>query len=53
MKYIKSDLRNRIGDQFLYDCLICYVETDVFQMISTDTVMYTYQGFHNRRELIS
>ena len=30
IKYMNSDLRNRIGDDFLYHCLITYVETDVF-----------------------
>jgi hypothetical protein len=48
MKYIKSDLRNRIGDGFLYDCMITYVEADVFRMISTDTIMCYYQAMHDR-----
>jgi hypothetical protein len=48
MKYIKSDLRNRIGDDFLYDCMITYVEADVFRMISTDTIMCHYQAMHDR-----
>ncbi|KAM3352542.1 hypothetical protein ACQJBY_024025 [Aegilops geniculata] len=52
MKYIKSDLRNRIGDDFLYHCLITYVETDVFQSISTDAIMHTYQSMHDRGELL-
>ncbi|XP_075103491.1 uncharacterized protein LOC142178065 [Nicotiana tabacum] len=26
MKYIKNDLRSRIGDEFINDCLICYIE---------------------------
>jgi hypothetical protein len=52
MKYIKSDLRNRIGDLFLNHCLITYVETDVFQLIGTEAIMHTYQGFHNRKGLL-
>ena len=52
MKYIKSDLRNRIGDDFLNHCLITYVETDVFQLISNDAIMHTYQAYHDRGELL-
>jgi hypothetical protein len=52
MKYIKSSLRNRIGDDFLNHCLITYVENDVFQLITTDAIMYTYQGFHDRAGLL-
>ena len=26
MKYIKNELRNRMGDQWLNDCLIVYIE---------------------------
>ena len=52
MKIIKTDLRNRIGDDFLYHCLITYVETDVFQAISTDAIMHTYQAMHDRKGLL-
>jgi hypothetical protein len=52
IKYIKSSLRNRIGDDFLNHCLITYVENDVFQLITTDAIMYTYQGFHDRAGLL-
>src|SRR4051812_4786855 len=52
MKYIKSDLRNRIGDDFLYHCLITYIETDIFQFISTDAIMYTYQSKHDRKGIL-
>ena len=29
MKYIKNELRNRIGDQLMNDCLVVYIEKDV------------------------
>jgi hypothetical protein len=32
--------------------LITYVENDVFQFISTEAIMHTYQGFHNRKGLL-
>jgi hypothetical protein len=52
MKIIKTDLRNRIGDDFLYHCLITYVEIDVFQNVSTDAIMRTYQGKHDRKGIL-
>ena len=29
MKYIKNELRNRMGDQLMNDCLVVYIEKDV------------------------
>ena len=29
MKYIKNELRNRMGDQWMDDCLVVYIEKDV------------------------
>ncbi|XP_057790843.1 uncharacterized protein LOC131007950 [Salvia miltiorrhiza] len=34
MKFIKSALRNRMGDKLLNDCLISYIEKDVFTIKS-------------------
>ncbi|XP_075074630.1 uncharacterized protein LOC142162207 [Nicotiana tabacum] len=30
IKYIKNDLRTRIGDEFINVCLVCYIEDEVF-----------------------
>ncbi|XP_060178052.1 uncharacterized protein LOC132607985 [Lycium barbarum] len=30
MKRIKNEVRNSIDDQYLNDCLVCYIERDVF-----------------------
>ena len=40
MKIVKSRLRNRMCDPFLNDCLVCYIEKDVFDTISNDSIMY-------------
>ena len=29
MKYVKNELRNQIGDQWMNDCLVVYIEKDV------------------------
>ena len=39
MKYIKNELRNRMGDQWINDCLIMYIEKDVACSIDNETIM--------------
>lgn len=34
MKVVKSNLRNKMGDDFLTDCLVCYIEKNL--LIATD-----------------
>uniref|UniRef100_A0A7N2LFT8 Zinc finger MYM-type protein 1-like n=1 Tax=Quercus lobata TaxID=97700 RepID=A0A7N2LFT8_QUELO len=37
IKYIKNELRNRMGDQWMNDCLIVYIEKDVVSSIDNET----------------
>ena len=46
MSIIKTDLRNKIGDEFLNDALICYIERDVFKSIDNEIIL---QHFHNMK----
>ena len=39
MKYIKNELRNRMGDQWMNDCLVVYIEKDVACSIDNETIM--------------
>ncbi|KAL8499877.1 hypothetical protein ACS0TY_019762 [Phlomoides rotata] len=39
MKIIKSPLRNKMSDGLLNDCLIAYIENDVFQNVSNEAIM--------------
>ena len=39
MKYIKNELRNRMGDRWMNDCLIVYIEKDVACSIVNETIM--------------
>lgn len=45
MKIVKTDRRNRMGNQFLNDCLVCFVEKDVFSTITNETVMKRFSGY--------
>ena len=49
MKYIKNELRNRMGDQWINDCLIVYIERDVACSIDNETIMQLFQNMKTRR----
>ena len=39
MNIIKNRLRNRIGDQWMNDCLITYIEKDILKTIKCEEIM--------------
>ncbi|XP_009590189.2 uncharacterized protein [Nicotiana tomentosiformis] len=49
MKYIKNDLRSSIDDEFLNDCLICYIEDEVFESVPNDAIIDCFQNKSSRR----
>ncbi|XP_009610284.2 uncharacterized protein [Nicotiana tomentosiformis] len=49
MKFIKNDLRSRIGDDFLNDCLVCYIEDGVFESVPNDAIIDRFQNMTSRR----
>jgi hypothetical protein len=49
MKIIKSDLRNKIGDDWLNDLMICYVEKEIFAQIDDKKIMLRFHAYSNRR----
>ena len=49
MKYIKNELRNRMGDQWMNDCLIVYIEKYVACSIDNETIMQQFQNTKTRR----
>ena len=42
MKYIKNELRNRMGDQWMNDCLVVYIEKYVASNIDNKTIMQEF-----------
>ncbi|ESQ30797.1 hypothetical protein EUTSA_v10012204mg [Eutrema salsugineum] len=52
MKIVKTDGRNRMGDQFLNDCLVCFVEKDVFQTITNESVIKRFQDIKDRKIIL-
>lgn len=47
MKIIKNQLRNRRKDEWLYACLIFYIEKDVFNGINNEATMQRFNQFKN------
>ncbi|KAL8119005.1 hypothetical protein AgCh_016485 [Apium graveolens] len=38
MNIIKTNLRNKMGDEFLTDCLVCYIEKELFINIENEGI---------------
>ena len=53
MNIIKNQLRNRIGDQWMNDCLVIYIEKDIFKTIECEEIMLWFQNMKNRRGQLS
>ena len=49
MKYIKNELRNQMGDQWLNDCLTVYIEKDITRRIDNESIMQRFQNMKPRR----
>ncbi|XP_057426207.1 uncharacterized protein LOC130719606 [Lotus japonicus] len=43
-------LRNRIGDTWMNDCLVTYIESDVFNNIDFELIVQRFQNMKSRRE---
>ena len=44
MKIIKSSLRNRMGDEWMNDCLVSYIESDIFKIIDNEAILQKFQN---------
>ena len=47
MNIIKNRLRNQIGDQWMNDCLVTYIEKDIFKIIECEEIMQRFQNMKN------
>ena len=39
MKAVKTDLRNRMGDEWLNDSLVVYIENEIFVSIDNELIL--------------
>ncbi|XP_071712423.1 uncharacterized protein [Rutidosis leptorrhynchoides] len=49
MKIVKSNLRNRIGDEFLNACVICAVEREALASVKDEDVIHRFQNMRFRK----
>ena len=52
MNIIKTDLRNRMGDDWMNYNMVCYIERDVFQTINDDDILYRFQAYKTRKGIL-
>ena len=50
MNLVKTRLRNRLRDTFLNDCLVTYIEREIFDSIDNEKIIQGYQNMKSRRE---
>ena len=53
MNIIKNWLCNQIGDQWMNDCFITYIEKDIFNTIKCEEIMQRFQNMKNRWRQLS
>ena len=46
MNIIKNRLRNQIGDQWMNDCLVTYIEKNIFKTIKCEEIMTYIHDMH-------
>lgn len=49
MHIIKTRLRNRLGDSLMNDCLVTYIEKDIFKSIENETILRIFNDMRPRR----
>ncbi|KAH7688620.1 Ribonuclease H-like protein [Dioscorea alata] len=49
MKIVKNRLRNCMGDNLMNDCLVTYIERDIFNNIDNETIIQRFQNMKSRR----
>ncbi|KAM1997482.1 hypothetical protein ACFX15_030310 [Malus domestica] len=50
MKIVKTSLRNKMGDQWLSDNMVVYIERDVFAFTDNDPIMRRFHDMKLRRQ---
>jgi hypothetical protein len=50
MNFVKNQLRNRMGDDFLNSCLVTYIESEIFDSVENEKIMQYFQNMSSRRE---
>jgi hypothetical protein len=49
MNIIKTDLRNRMSDEWLNDLILCYIEKEIFRGLDPEKIKRTFQSMKDRK----
>ncbi|XP_057530181.1 uncharacterized protein LOC130808727 [Amaranthus tricolor] len=49
MTFVKNKLRNSMGDQLVNDCLVTYIEKEVFLQVSDEKIIDRFKNMKTRR----
>jgi hypothetical protein len=52
MSFVKTDLRNKMGDEWLNDLIISYTEKEIFRSIKNDQIIKRFEDMKTRRMLV-
>jgi hypothetical protein len=49
MTFIKNKLRNKMGDSLMDDCLVTFIERDIFLQLSEEEIINTFMALRRHR----
>ena len=49
LTFVKTKLRNKMGDSLLNDCLYTFIERDIFFQVDENDIINTFMSFRKRR----
>ncbi|RYR62905.1 hypothetical protein Ahy_A04g020658 [Arachis hypogaea] len=49
MNIIKSRLHNQIGNKWLNNCLVTYIEREIFNQVDNETIIQHFQNMKNKK----
>uniref|UniRef100_A0A8I6YSN3 HAT C-terminal dimerisation domain-containing protein n=1 Tax=Hordeum vulgare subsp. vulgare TaxID=112509 RepID=A0A8I6YSN3_HORVV len=52
MSIIKTELRNRMSDDWFNYRMVCYIERDVFASTNDDDIVYRFQSYRCHKRLL-
>ena len=53
MKVVKTNLRNKLENDFLTDSLMLYIENDITSIFSLDSIIDDFENLKERRVFFS
>jgi hypothetical protein len=52
MILVKTKLRNKMGDSILDDCLVTFIERDIFFEVDEDDIIKAFMSLQKRQKIV-